>query len=515
MKQRLFALFLCAAALLSLFPALTVRASEDNGQEATLLSTKKSIVSYTGFSDVSFIHDDELTKSIASKGNASLTLENSAGIGSLYFIYQFPYEAGYTVTDNATGKSFVAGKQGFLHEYLDLQAKFGTAPTSVTVTYDQGKVYICELMLYSSGKVPDTVQQWKAPAENQTDLLLFSTHGDDEQLFFAGVLPYYAKALGYNVQVVYLTDHRNNSNTRVHEMLNGMWAVGCDIYPVFGSFPDFLKETLNATYAEFKSYGFTRNDILEYCTEQIRRFKPKVIVTHDFNGEYKHGQHMVYADCVSAALELAANPAKFPGSAELYGTWDVPKAYFHLYWENIIVMDWDTPMEELDGMTPFEVTQKLGFPCHKSQQWTWFKGWINGKNGVVITRADQIATHSPCLYGLYRSTVGPDVEKKDFFENVTTHAQDNAQWLKDNPQTTAPRETTPAETTPENTTTEDGQGQIPTPPGNTGSEKENRIWILWLAVFGLVVVLIALIFILHIGHRPPTTTRRNRHGREK
>lgn len=499
MKQKILALVLCAAVLLSFGLPLRAEAADAQTQEeATLISTMRSVTSHEGFPDITTVWDDVMNKSVSSREKASITMEHGEGIGSVYIIFQYPYLAGYTVTDNATGQSVIAGKNGFLHEYVDLVALFGYAPSSITLSYSHGKVDICEIKLYSPGTPPDSVQRWKPPAESKTDLLLFSTHGDDEQLFFAGVLPYYAKALGYNVQVVYLTDHRNNTTGRVHEMLNGMWAVGCDVYPVFGSYPDFLKETLSATYNEFKYYGYTRDDILDFCTEQLRRFKPKVVIAHDFNGEYAHGQHMVYADCVAEALTIASDPAKFPHSAETYGTWDTPKAYFHLYWENILVMDWDTPMDELDGMSPFQVTQKLGFPCHKSQLWTWFNGWINGKNGVTITRADQIATHSPCLYGLYRSTVGPDTVKKDFFENVTTHAQDDAAWLEQNPQlppNTVPEQTQPQQTTPQPTS----EPQITAPqsydPGayDTG---DNSLTILICALAACLAVCVLLIMIL-------------------
>ena len=513
MRYKILPLLLCIAMVLSWIPGTTAAgantpeqtapdsSAQQPQQEAVLLSTKRSITAHEGFSDISIIYDDVLTKSISTKQTASVTLENDQGIGSMYFIYQLPYTSGYTVTDNATGESFIAGKNGFLHEYLDLVAAFGQAPTSVTVSYTQGKAHICELMLYSAGQVPETVQIWKPPAENKTDLLLFSTHGDDEQLFFAGILPYYAKAKGYNVQVVYLTDHRNITNVRTHEMLNGLWAVGCDVYPVFGTFPDFLEDTLKQTYAEFKTYGVTRDDILEFSTEAIRRFKPKVVIAHDFDGEYAHGQHMVYADCVAEALEISSDPEKWPGSAEEYGTWDVPKAYFHLYDENPIVMDWDTPMEELDGMSPFLVTQKLGFPCHESQQWTWFFNWINGKPNARISRADEIATYSPCEFGLYRSTVGQDVAKNDFFENVTTYAQDHELWLQQNPPETTPPETTPAETTPTPTTSPEAtanpqpsQPQSPVGPQNNGND--GTLLIIWLVILAVLVVMFVILLIL-------------------
>jgi hypothetical protein len=154
-----------------------------------------------------------------------------------------------------------------------------------------------------------------------------------------------------------------------------------------------------------------------FVVEQLRRFKPLVTVGHDFAGEYGHGQHMVYADLVAEAVSVSNNPEYYPESAEKYGLWDVPKSYFHLYEENPIVMDWDTPMEELNGYTPFQMTQLFGYPQHVSQRESWVSNWINGDR-FSVEKASQITEYSPCEYGLYRTTVGEDVAKNDFFENV-------------------------------------------------------------------------------------------------
>ncbi len=444
--------------------------AQDSGQPlaqpgpalAQRIDTKTAITHSEGFPNIPYLYNDDLVQYTYAEKSASLTLEHSEGIGYLYMIYHQPMEV-YSVRDNTTGQIAVGGSNGFLHELLDLEALFGTVPTSVTVQYPITDFYICEVLLYTPGQLPDTVQRWKPPVEGQADLLLLSTHGDDEQLFFAGILPYYAGVLDYNVQVAYFTGHQNNSDRRMHEMLNGLWAVGCDVYPVFGTFDDFLTESTRETYWRFSQLGVSKEDILRYCTELLRRFKPKVVIAHDFYGEYGHGQHMVYAECAAEALEAAADPAQFPQSAQRYGTWDTPKAYFHLYWENQIVMDWDRPLAELDGMTPFQVTQKIGFPCHTSQQWTWFPGWINYVDGYPVTRASQLNHMSPCEYGLYRSTVGPDEEKKDFFENVTTYGEDYRQWLEENPPVTTPPETTPPETTPPETTPEATTPPVTTP----------------------------------------------------
>ncbi len=497
--KRVLSIFLCALILLSLLPWAGVSAAEadQTPAQAKKISAENAITDSHGFAAKAHLYDREIIRGKRTEANAWLTLTHKEGIGSLYIVYQYSYGR-YTIVNNDTGATYTAGTNGFIHEYIDLVAAFGTAPQSVTVRYGSDTAYICEIELYTPGTPPDTVQRWEPEAEGKTDLLLFSTHGDDEQLFFAGMLPYYAKVKGYNVQVVYLTDHRNITLQRTHEMLNGLWAVGCTTYPVFGPYEDFLYETIEETYLKFHYQGVSKKDLIGYCVGNIRRFKPKVVVAHDFAGEYKHGQHMVYADCVASALTISNDPSQYMDTAENFGTWDVPKAYFHLYEENPIVMNWDTPEEALGGLSPFQVTQKYGFPCHRSQQDTWFKGWLNGKNGNVITRADQIATHSPCNFGLYRTTVGPDVQKNDFFENVTTHAQDYAAWLEQNPP--APPETTPPETTPAPTTqapTEPVQTQPSPAPVDDSSSGGNQILLLcWLAVLCLLMgVLFLLLFL--------------------
>ena len=132
--------------------------------------------------------------------------------------------------------------------------------------------------------------------------------------------------------------------------------------------------------------------------------------------------HMVYTDCLIKALEISNDKTQFPELAETYGLWDVPKTYLHLYEENTIELDYDQPLEAFGGMTAFQVSQQLGYPCHKSQQDTWFTDWINGDNNE-ITKATEITKHNPRYFGLYRSTVGEDVNRDDFLENITTYAQ--------------------------------------------------------------------------------------------
>lgn len=413
--RRLTATVLFLTTLLAWLP--TVHAEEAAAQDITEACT----LTAEGFSDASFLHDGDTYNHRTSASSAQITLTNTAGIGGLYILFDLEYGE-YTLKNNDTGAVATVGTHSFLHEYINLKTLFGTLPQSVTLQFNNGAVRLSEVYALSDGTPPDFVQIWNAPLDGKADIVLFATHGDDDQLFFAGLMPLYAKARDLALQVVYMTDHRNLTNSRTHEMLNGLWAVGVTAYPVFGEFEDFRIDDMEDTYYEYESLGHTRDELQAFVVEQVRRFRPQVAIGHDLKGEYGHGMHMVYADLLTKALDLTGDPTAFPESVQKYDVWDIPKLYLHLYKENPIVLDYDTPLDALNGMTPFEVTQKYGYPCHESQQWTWFTDWLNGYSNE-ITKASQIETYSPCKFGLYRSLVGEDVEKNDFMENIVSYAE--------------------------------------------------------------------------------------------
>lgn len=411
--RRVFAFFLIFALICGL--AVGVSAAPDT-QDITATTT----FSGSGYSSFGFLSDKDIAAYKTSNGNASITLSNNQGIGSLYLMFDREYGE-YTIT--ADGKTFTAGKNEILHEYVDLIAAFGTVPKSVTLEFANGSVRLSEIYTFAGTDVPDFVQKWSAPYENGADLVLFATHGDDDQLYFAGLLPLYSTAKDCRLQVVYLTDHRNNTSGRIHEMINGLWAVGVRAYPVFGRFADFRIDDLEETYRTYEnSYNTSREELQGFVVEQIRRFKPQVAVGHDLKGEYGHGMHQLYADLLTKAIKLVGDPTAFPESAKKYGTHEISKLYLHLYEENPITIDYDQPMDVFDGLSAFQVTQKYGFPCHVSQQWTGFRTWLNGYDGE-ITKASQIEKYNPSKFGLYHTTVGADVKKNDFLENITTYAE--------------------------------------------------------------------------------------------
>lgn len=415
--RKLTVLFLCFV----LIAAAALCVSAEEPQQAVDI-TKDTDFSGTGYASFGFLKDKKTHSYQKSTGNVTLVLSNPEGMASLYLMFDLEYGT-YTITDNDTGKAITAGTNNFIHEFIDLENAFGYLPTSVTLDFANGIVRLSEIYVFSSGQTPDFVQKWEPPLDGKTDILMMPTHGDDDQLYFAGLLPYYAGELDCAVQVVYLTSHRYDTTIRFHEMLNGLWQTGVENYPIFMSGLDFRIDNLEKSYQVYANNGMPKEKLIGFAVEQMRRFKPQVVIGHDINGEYGHGMHRVYADMIVHACQISGDPEQYPESAQQYGAWDVPKTYLHSLEENPIEINYDIPLDHYDGLTAFQVTQKYGFPCHETQQiYKSFRVWLYGHNNE-ITKATQIERYNPCKFGLLRSTVGEDVLKNDFLENIITYSE--------------------------------------------------------------------------------------------
>lgn len=389
----------------------------------------KALIETNGFSsEKNLIDDNTNTYAKAAEGN-EIVISLNEGIGALYIKFdQIPTE--WTLTNASANEQIICGKNAFLHEFVDVKELFDTLPEKLILTFEEDTV-IADVYAFSDGDIPKWVQIWQPPCET-ADLLLISSHSDDEQLFFLGVLPYYAGELKMNVQVAYVIQHFEVNGVlnhqRPHEQLDGLWTVGVRNYPVMSDFPDLYAQSKDRAVAfseaekVFENAGVTYDDFIGYMTECIRRFKPSVVVSHDLDGEYGHGTHVLAAAALTEAIKATADETQYPESAEKYGVWDIEKLYLHLYKENEIVMNYDIPLDNFNGKTAYEVSCE-GFACHKSQHWTWFYKWIYGSEENPYTKATQIRTYSPCKYGLYYTNVGVDTEGGDFFENVVTHEE--------------------------------------------------------------------------------------------
>lgn len=407
-KLRAFALFLLLCA------GLTVSAG---AEEAVCTG---AVFEAEGFSNSGRLWDGGQTTWSSAKDGGRVTVSRSDGIAGLYLLFdRLPLP--WTLNGEIT-----CGEEGFLHQYVDVSALLGGPADSLTLEFPSGTA-LSEIYAFSSGELPGWVQRWEPPLK-ETDLMLVSTHSDDEQLFFAGLLPYYAVERELEVQVVYFVQHfeanGRQDHQRPHEQLDGLWTVGIRNYPVISDFPDLYAESKNREEAlerakqVYSRVGNEYEDFVSYLVSCIRRCRPLVVVGHDLDGEYGHGAHVLCADALTRAVEAAADPDRYPDRGE---PWAADKLYLHLYEENPVTLDLDTPSDRLGGKSPFQVTQE-GFACHKSQHWTWFYKWIYGTRDRPVTRAADIKSYSPCRYGLYYTAVGPDETGADLFEHVETCA---------------------------------------------------------------------------------------------
>lgn len=282
---------------------------------------------------------------------------------------------------------------GFAHRYIPF---CGDTKLRLEISsQDQLACLLSELFVTSGKEPPDWVQIWQARLE-KADMLILVAHPDDELLWMGGAIPYYKVHRDFDVAVAYLTCA---NSLRRSEMLNGLWTAGVRHYPYVAGFRDRREASLKKSY---EIWGGA-SKVEDYITGLYRKLKPQVVLSHDLFGEYGHPAHIICAKETVNALTSAADEKIFPDSAMLYGSWDVPKLYLHLYGENRIVMDWEKPLSAFGGKTSLDVT-KEAFNMHKSQK-SKFK--VSDK-GV----------YSCSHFGLVRSLVGDDVDKDDFFENI-------------------------------------------------------------------------------------------------
>ena len=374
-----------------------------NAEERTYTHENTSI--FINENATTKLSDNNYNTYVTLNSEDTITIENTEMFNYVYIIY---YVESMTGTINYNDTSTKVGENQFLHECIKLDEE----TNKITINYDD-TVRIKEISLFNE-TLPNWVQTWNKPLDN-ADILLFSTHSDDEHLFFAGLIPSMI-ASGKNIQVVYLTHHNDNPK-RLDEQLNGLWAVGLRNYPVLGAFPDAYSESLNGATTNLSYAGFSLDDVINFQIDIIKRFKPLVIVNHDEAGEYSHGQHILNTHALKEALNLLEYEYK------------PEKVYLHLYKENPITMNYDIPLEYYNGMTAYEVS-KLGYAEHDSQQYTWFTDWLKGKNNEY-TKATDIKTYSPTKFGLYYSKNGNyETLDNDLFYDVEIIS--NEETIEDN-----------------------------------------------------------------------------------
>lgn len=392
MKKWLIALLTLLALSLSVaFAAEANDITEDckfkvcsSGRKYTLMTDKK----YTSYWESNKIKTPWI----------AITAPEGKPIAGLYVCFGNMPES-WEIQTSDDGKDWftaVPGDTRFLHAYVALPQPAQHVRLAVT-SEKKTALRINDLFVLSEGDLPDWVQVWQ-PTEEKADILFLSTHPDDELIFFGGAIPTYAVEQQRKVVVAYFT--RSNT-TRSSELLNGLWHMGVRTYPVIGNFKDSYAKNLKAAYKSADGKG----KVNEWIVGLYRQYKPEVVVTQDTNGEYGHKQHMMIADAAQNCIALAANEDEFTASTIAYGTWQVKKLYLHLYPENQITFDWTVPLKSMNGATGIELAEEA-YTLHKTQ----------ASSGMSVTETG--TKYDNRVFGLAFTTVGEDVRKDDFLENI-------------------------------------------------------------------------------------------------
>lgn len=392
MKKWLIALLTLLALSLSVaFAAEANDITEDckfkvcsSGRKYTLMTDKK----YTSYWESNKIKTPWI----------AITAPEGKPIAGLYVCFGNMPES-WEIQTSDDGKDWftaVPGDTRFLHAYVALPQPAQHVRLAVT-SEKKTALRINDLFVLSEGDLPDWVQVWQ-PTEEKADILFLSTHPDDELIFFGGAIPTYAVEQQRKVVVAYFS--RSNT-TRSSELLNGLWHMGVRTYPVIGNFKDSYAKNLKAAY---KSAG-GKGKVNEWIVGLYRQYKPEVVVTQDTHGEYGHKQHMMIADAAQNCIALAANEDEFTASTIAYGTWQVKKLYLHLYPENQITFDWTVPLKSMNGATGIELAEEA-YTLHKTQ----------ASSGMSVTETG--TKYDNRVFGLAFTTVGEDVRKDDFLENI-------------------------------------------------------------------------------------------------
>lgn len=324
----------------------------------------------------------------------SIAAPENEFIGGLLIRWGDAPQAAEVQTQNADGSWTTVAKcdAAFYAQYIAVSALKECRVIASSDT--QRQLQIADITVLTPGRLPKDIQVWEK-AGDKVDMMVVTAHPDDEVLWFGGLIPYYAGERGKRVLVVCAT---TKHAYRRLELLDCLWTCGDRIEPVFCDLPDYVGKSF-----EWLLDAWDYDALLERYTGLYRQYKPDVVMLQDIKGESGHNGHRAMSKVGRECAQLAADPAKYPETVKAYGIWNVPKVYVHLYDENVIRMDWSTPLAAFGGMSAQDVA-RLGFTKQVSQTSNH-----KLKDGGIYDNA---------LFGLYRTQVGLDVAKDDLFEHI-------------------------------------------------------------------------------------------------
>lgn len=352
------------------------------------------------------VNDNDMCTAIVLEAGEHLTVRagDKSALGWLFLRFGGTL-APFTVTE-LDGKDNVLREQKLSPDMMSMPVALGEDCRSAVICCGTEKLSLSEVSVYTKGTLPESVPVFSKSLE-RTDMLIITTHPDDEWLFLGAVYPIFCREQGHTGAFAYIT---TPSRGRLHEALNGLYTAGVRNMPFFLDFKDIDRSAPAEQKAEFKE-----EEVVLALVRLFRQVRPLVVVTQDpLKGEYGHWQHILGANAAFKAVGLAGDPTFDPESAAEYGAWSPLKLYQHMVTDNGITLDCKAPLSSYGGKSALSVA-KAAYKCHKSQLGYSFSPSIEEGNYGDLR-----------LYGLTYSAVGPDTGN-DMFEHIPAELFSNAQ----------------------------------------------------------------------------------------
>lgn len=267
-----------------------------------------------------------------------------------------------------------------------------------------------------------SLQNW-LPDPDKADFMVVTAHPDDEGIFFGGVLPYYTQIRNKSTIVIGMTGTESNhaGYNRREELERAAWHYGVRHKPINFGYSDVNSNVANQWEPVEGEQG-----VVNRLATEIRRFKPDVLLTHDFNGEYGHQAHQVTASALAEAYDVAADPLI---DLEGLDPWQAQKIYIHLYnspggtaavpsptvsSNGFMYHSWEETFPELGGKSSRDIANE-GLRCHLDPLQVWPQLEVDSRAVQGEQAFDGFHAED---WGLFASEVGPDAVDSDFFQNV-------------------------------------------------------------------------------------------------
>ena len=230
----------------------------------------------------------------------------------------------------------------------------------------------------------------------KADVLAILAHTGDETVYLPGLIPY---SSGLNCRTSLLVFASAKNRQQIKETLDSIRITGESSQPVFLSYRYFF---LEPKFERFKAKIWDKKSLQKDIVENIRKYKPEIIITNSSEGEDEDMMRSFLSDMVQDSFDKVSKKNQYSDSYELFGIWEPKKLYEHAIESDNESTCIDVNIEEaaLNNCSCISLSKQS---LHNYRTLAVFHYSID--NTALSLK-------------LVKSSIGPDTLKNDLFENV-------------------------------------------------------------------------------------------------